>query len=83
MITPFGFTLKERAPMLHKFLGTRVGRKLGVKFCILLFKRGYFTLQLFYLFFESLRLFTYQSDTLFEDSDRWNIGKKIKECTHD
>lgn len=54
MVSPFRFTLKECAPMLHKFLGTRLGLKLGCQVAILFFKIGIFGLKLFYLFHESI-----------------------------
>ena len=64
MICPIGFTLKERAPMLDKFFRTRFGRKLALKLAVCLFKCGYFTLQLFYLLFQNLRLVLYEQKPL-------------------
>ena len=56
MITPIGFALKERAPMLDKLIRKGLCRKLALKFAVVLFKFGVFCLQVFYLLFESLRL---------------------------
>jgi len=57
MITPFGFSLKERAPMLHKVLLTRIGFYIGVKVGRLPFQTGIFALKVFNLLFETLDMF--------------------------
>jgi len=67
MITPFRFTLKERAPTLHKFIATRPGLKLSLALAKLLFQNGVFCLKLFYLLFESLRLFSDKGEVLVHD----------------
>ncbi|MFZ3377648.1 MAG: hypothetical protein WA183_19040 [Chthoniobacterales bacterium] len=47
----------------------RFGRKLDTKLCVFFFKSGSFVFQLFYLFFESLRLLAYQRDAPIENGE--------------
>ena len=76
MITPIGFALKERAPMLDKFVSKGFGRKLAVKFAVALFKFGVFCLQVFYLLFESLRLVREEGNPLAKDRSAAVLGNE-------
>ena len=67
-IATFGFTLKERAPMLHKLFRFSFGFKFATKMFGLFFDSGLFLLKLSYLLLDDLRLLSDEKKTFFDEN---------------
>jgi|GEM_PF-2453542 hypothetical protein len=67
VITTRRIAFKQHTSTFDKFLGTRLGFKLGCKIAVSIFKVGHALLEFYIFLFESLRLIAQQRQTLTKD----------------